>query len=83
MDTIKAILRADKKTQEPILFFPEVTVNPGMILSYIRIGQHGEASLRYYWKNTIPLASSPLVPHYEKNYVCKLILKKRRSFKCL
>ena len=35
-----------------ILFLPDIEANPGMIACYAYLGQHGEASLDYYRKNT-------------------------------
>ena len=37
------------KAWTPIAFMPDVEANPGNIMSYEHVGQHGEASLMYYW----------------------------------
>jgi hypothetical protein len=36
------------KQGKPILFLPTLPANPGNIMSYAHIGQHGEACLYYY-----------------------------------
>jgi hypothetical protein len=40
--------RCRNKPRDLIAFFPDAPANRGMILSYQRIGQHGEASLPFY-----------------------------------
>ena len=47
MDIVKVIFRKDKHN-DVIAFFPEARVNYGNIMSYMHIGQHGEASLEFY-----------------------------------
>ena len=47
MDKIKVIFRKDKYN-DVIAFFPEARVNYGNIMSYMHIGQHGEASYEFY-----------------------------------
>lgn len=42
MDKVKVIFRKDKEGNI-IAFFPEIEVNYGNIMSYMHIGQHGEA----------------------------------------
>lgn len=54
MTAIRVICRIDKHTGEPILFLPDTPANPGRVSYYTRIGQHGEASLAYYQRNTRP-----------------------------
>lgn len=36
------------KNGNPVLFFPEYSVNRGRIAYYVRVGEHGEACLNYY-----------------------------------
>lgn len=43
MDKVKVIFRKNKHN-DVIAFFPEESANYGNIMSYIHIGQHGEAS---------------------------------------
>lgn len=45
---MQVIFRKDKKTKEIVAFLPEVPVNRYMIMSYMHIGQHSEASLEYF-----------------------------------
>ena len=47
MDKVKVIFRKNKNN-DVIAFFPEVRVNYGNIMSYMHIGQHGEASYEFY-----------------------------------
>ena len=47
--TAKVIFRKDRKTNEIIAFFPECAANYGDIMSYSHIGQHGDASMEYYY----------------------------------
>lgn len=47
MDKVKVIFRKDKEGNI-IAFLPELRVNHGNIMSYMHIGQHGEASLEFY-----------------------------------
>ena len=76
--TVKAILRYDTFFKEPLLFFPDAKCRPPFILAYARNGGHVETAINYYHKRTKPLATDPLVAHYETHYNCKLILIKRR-----
>ena len=46
---MQIIFRKDKKTKEIVAFLPEVPVNRYMIMSYMHVGQHSEASLEYYF----------------------------------
>lgn len=45
-DTV--IIRRDAQTGDAIAFMPEGDANPGMVVSYMHIGQHSEASHDYY-----------------------------------
>ena len=47
MDKVKVIFRKDKEGNI-IAFLPELRVNRGNIMSYMHIGQHGEASYQFY-----------------------------------
>ena len=47
MDKVKVIFRKDKEGNV-IAFLPELRVNHGNIVSYMHIGQHGEASYEFY-----------------------------------
>lgn len=52
MEKVKVIFRKSKnpytKEYEVVAFFPELEANYGRILSYMHIGQHGEADLGFY-----------------------------------
>ena len=48
MEKVKVIFRKNKDG-EVIAFFPEFHVQRGNIMSYMHIGQHGEASLDFYY----------------------------------
>ena len=47
MDKVKVIFRKNKEGNV-IAFLPELRVNHGNIMSYMHIGQHGEASYQFY-----------------------------------
>lgn len=51
----------------PIAFLPDVEANRGNIMSYEHMGQHGEASLDYYWstKPCEPELYAPLLKELE------------------
>jgi hypothetical protein len=49
----RVVFRKHKVDGGIIAFFPEITVNYGNIMSYERVGQHGEASYRYYLECTV------------------------------
>lgn len=48
------IPRIIKKDNTPILFLPDQLANNGMINTYMHIGQHSEASMEFYYKDTRP-----------------------------
>ena len=48
MKKVKVVFRKNKDG-EAIAFFPEFHVQYGNIMSYMHIGQHGEASLDFYY----------------------------------
>ena len=45
---MQIIFRKDRKTKDVVAFIPETLVHKYMIMSYMHIGQHSEASLEYY-----------------------------------
>ena len=51
MEKAKVIFRKNKNG-EVIAFFPEFHVQYGNIMSYMHVGQHGEASLDFYYSTT-------------------------------
>lgn len=46
---MQVIFRKDRETKSIVAFLPDIPVNRYMIMSYMHIGQHGEASLEYYF----------------------------------
>lgn len=46
---MKVIFRKDKEGNV-IAFMPQLAANPGNIVCYQHIGQHGEASVEYYFE---------------------------------
>lgn len=52
----RVILRRCKSLPQNIIaFLPDAPANPGMILSYEHVGQHGEACEEFYRRETTPL----------------------------
>lgn len=49
------IRRCRKMPQSVIAFLPDVPADPGNVMSYEHVGQHGEASLDFYHKETMPI----------------------------
>ena len=79
MNIIKCIPRLYKG--ETVLFFPEYNVNPGKIMSWVIIGQHGEADIDFYYA-TKPCKNikeeTDIIRIYETHYECKLDIKRNR-----
>ena len=48
----KVIYRKDKKTNEVIAFLPQMTARYGKVGAYVHNGQHCDADLMYYIKDT-------------------------------
>lgn len=63
---MKVIFRKDKETNDIIAFFPEHEAKMGCIICYQHIGQHGEASLQYYYNHTIPAAETEYNELYQE-----------------
>lgn len=74
------LFRKDRKTNEVVAFIPESTVNYGMILSYMHVGQHSEASLQYYWDTVKAMEEEykPLLMELERIYDDKILVVKKR-----
>jgi len=51
MYQIKIIFRTDKNTGLVTAFFPDISANPGCIVSYEHLGQHAESDYGYYYEN--------------------------------
>ena len=67
---MQVIFRKDKTTKEIVAFLPECPVNYGNIMSYMHIGQHNEASLKYYHTTEKAYAEEfiPLLGELQKIY---------------
>lgn len=77
MENLKVIFRKTKDG-EIIAFFPEASANFGNVLSYMHIGQHGEASMEFYQitKKATEAEYKPLlkelkVIYYDYNLIIK------------
>lgn len=56
----KVILRRYKTFPHEVLaFLPDVPANPGNVMSYQHVGQHGEASVEFYRTGTTPIKGFP------------------------
>lgn len=65
---------------EIVAFFPELKVNYGNIMSYMHIGQHGEASYLFYnnLKNANESEYNSLLEELKRIYDdCILLVKKK------
>lgn len=85
MEKVKVIFRKDKDG-EIIAFFPEIEANYGRILSYMHIGQHGEADLEYYQetKKATETEYQSLLTELKTIYDdCELIVKQKINYKDL
>ena len=51
----KTILRRWKSDGDLIAFFPEYDANPGMVVSYMHVGQHSEAAYHMLLGLTTPV----------------------------
>ena len=79
MDKVKVIFRKDKNGNV-IAFLPELRVNRGNIMSYMHIGQHGEASYQFYaeTKRASETEYNPLLDELKRIYDdCILVVKQR------
>ena len=84
MEKVKVIFR--KKDGEVIAFFPESHVQYGNIMSYMHIGQHGEASLDFYYstKKANPQEYELLFNELKTIYNdCVLVVKQKLNYKDL
>lgn len=83
---IPRIVKYKKRTNEggeAILFLPDISANPGNIMSYQHLGQHGEASIDFFTRET--LAPKPgnetklcatLIAEYERQHGAHRIRRK-------
>ena len=85
MGKIKVLFRKTKDG-EIIAFFPEMTANYGKMMSYMHIGQHGEASIEFYWetKKAAEDEYRPLLEEMKAIYDdFELVVKQKICFKDL
>ena len=85
MEKVKVIFRKTK-SGEVIAFFPEFHVQRGNIMSYMHIGQHGEASLDFYYstKKANVQEYEPLLNELKVAYDdCILTVRQKLSYKDL
>ena len=84
MEKVKVIFR--KKDGEVIAFFPEFHVQYGNIMSYMHIGQHGEASLDFYYSTAKANAQEYELLFNELKAIyndCVLVVKQKLNYKDL
>lgn len=87
MEKVKVIFRKSKNPYtneyEVVAFFPEIEANHGRILSYMHIGQHGEADLGFYHetKKTTEAEYEPLLEELKTVYDdCELVVKQKINY---
>ena len=76
--------RYDDRSQEVLAFFPGVSANPGNVMGYAHVGQHGEASYDFYLKNCRPCSEKeygPLKKELEDLFGYKFKVMKRMTRK--
>lgn len=90
MEKVKVIFRKAKNPftheYEVIAFFPESDANYGNVLSYMQVGQHGEASLEFYYttKKATEAEYKSLLMELKSIYNdCELIIKQKINYKDL
>ena len=85
MKKVKVVFRKNKDG-EAIAFFPEFHIQCGNIMSYMHIGQHGEASLDFYYstKKANPQEYETLLNELKVVYDdCILTVRQKLSYKDL
>lgn len=87
MEKVKVIFRKSKNPYtneyEAVAFFPEFEANHGRILSYMHIGQHGEADLGFYHetKKATEVEYKPLLEELKAIYDdCELVVKQKIGY---
>ena len=80
---MQIIFRKDRKTKDVVAFIPETLVHKYMIMSYMHIGQHGEASYEFYLttRKANENEYADLFAELRKIYDdCELIVKQRVNY---
>lgn len=90
MEKVKVIFRKAKnpytKEYEIIAFFPEAPANFGNILSYMQLGQHGEASHDFYMTTKKATKEEYQALYNELKgiyYDCELVVKRKIYYRDL
>lgn len=79
MDKVKVVFRK-VKNGDIIAFMPEIKANYGNIMSYMHIGQHSEASYKFYTetKKAVRSEYESLLKELERVYDgCTLIIRQK------
>ena len=77
---------SDGSGEEVLAFFPGASANPGNVMSYAHVGQHGEASYDFFLKNCRPCTEREylsLKRELEENFGYRLKIVKRITKKDL
>ena len=92
MEKVKVIFRKTKNPYtneyEIVAFMPEIPANYGKIMSYMHIGQHGEADLGFYHetKKATETEYKPLLEELKMIYEinnCEVVVKQKLYYKDL
>ena len=80
---VKVIFRKTNDN-EIIAFFPEIEASYGCIMSYMHIGQHGEASYDFYTCDTKMASESEYIDLFNELKLiyndCELIVKQKINY---
>ena len=71
---------SDGSGKEVMAFFPGASANPGNVMSYAHVGQHGEAGYDFYLMNCRPCPENeylPLKRELEENFGYRFEIVKR------
>lgn len=77
---------SDCSGKEVLAFFPGASANPGNVMCYAHVGQHGEASYDFYLKNCRPCSEKeyrPLKKELENLFGYRFKIMKRMTRKDL
>lgn len=87
MEKVKIIFRKSKNPYtneyEVVAFFPEAEVNYTRILTYMHIGQHNEADMRFYHESVKATEEEyrPLLEEIKTIYDdCELVIRQRINY---
>ena len=77
---------SDGSGKEVLAFFPGASANPGNVMCYAHVGQHGEASYDFFLKNCRPCSEKeyrPLKKELENLFGYRFKIMKRMTRKDL